>query len=310
MKIAYCGNFGPAHSTENHIRATLESMGHTVIAIQEDRPGTMIQKFNGCDLFLFTRTWGNTVKQFHLDWLKKEGIPTVSYHLDLYVGLQRDGGIETDPFWRTDYVFTPDGSPVSAEVFKSKGINHHYLKPGVFDQECYIADVPIERDIVFVGSYKHYHPEWPYRKQLVEWLQSTYGYRFQVWGGDGLGPIRGHELNKLYASTKVVVGDSLCPNFTHERYWSDRVTETMGRGGFIIHPWIVGMEDRKEGEMIDGFHLKYYAFEDFDMLKRTIDYYLENDAEREKIRQQGHEFVKANCTYRNRLEEMFKLIGV
>lgn len=61
---------------------------------------------------------------------------------------------------------------------------------------------------------------------------------------------------------------------------------------------IKGMQEDFE----DGKHLVFYKFGDFDDLKSKIDYYLEHDDEREKIRLAGHEHVKANHTYRQRWE--------
>lgn len=304
MLVAYVGNFKPSHSTENHLATTLEKLGHQVIRLQEDELTDLwITPALKCDLFLFTRTWGKSVTMEHLAILKEYHIPTVSYHLDLYVGLQRDGGIDHDPFWRTDYVFTPDGDPTSLGVFRSKSINHFYLKPGVLKDECYIKEEEIKRDLIFVGSYRGYHPEWPYRHQLIDWLKGTYS-QFELWGPQGRGHVRGEELNALYAGTKIVIGDSLVKDFTHQYYWSDRVYETMGRGGFLIHPKVFGMGD----EFNDREHLVFYEFGDFKGLKEKIDYYLEHDSEREKIRRQGHEFVKNNCTYTNRLQEMFEIL--
>lgn len=296
--IAYVGNFSQPFCTEVHIANTLERLGHQVIRLQEDKTDNPVVD---CDLFLFTRTWGNTVTLDHLAQYEAKDIPTASYHLDLYVGLQREDGLDDDPFWRTKFVFTPDGDPNSAKVFKKKGINHYYMKPGVDKAECSISDVPKTKDLIFVGS-KSYHAEWPYRPKLITWLRDVYGERFEHWGHDGLGTIRNEPLNQLYASTKVVVGDSLClPGHTY--YWSDRVYETLGRGGFLIHPYIKGLEE----EFIDGQHLVFYEYGNFEELKAKIDWFLAHPFERETIRQAGHLQVKNNCTYDERLSKMMSI---
>lgn len=317
MRLAYVGNFSQSHCTEVHIAATLENLGHEVIRLQEDgMPSQALSAMidseaNKWDLFLFTRTWGTLVTMGHLAQLRERKIPSASYHLDLYVGLQREDGLDQDPFWRTDYVFTPDGDPVSAGIFKARGINHHYMKPGVFEPECYLDE---ERgggaDVLFVGGGsatgqgpQYGHKEWPYRGQLIKFLQDTYGPRF-VKKGWPQETIRNHELNRLYADSKVVVGDSLCLNFTKPYYWSDRVYETLGRGGFIIHPYIKGLEE----EFTDGETIVFYEYNNWNQLKTKIDYYLEHDEERERIRRAGHEFVEANCTYTNRLKQMLDII--
>lgn len=335
MKIAYLGNFSQAHCTEVHIKATLLDLGHHPIQLQEDAltPEELYNEIVAIDpdLFLYTRTWGETLTPEILEKIKKLNIPTASYHLDLYVGLSRkylhkgksiDEVLQTDPFWRTDFVFTPDGDPNSAEVFKRNGVNHHYIKPGVFKPECYmvipealkniITDEPdLKFEVVFVGGgdtpggpHAYGHPEWNYRNELIQWLRDTYGQRFTKFGHPQE-TIRNEALNQLYADTKVVVGDSVCLDFNHTYYWSDRVYETIGRGGFLIHPYIKGLEE----EFTDGETIVFYQYGDFDELKEKIDYYREHDEERERIRKAGHEFVKNNATYHDRLKRALEIIN-
>lgn len=308
MKIIYIGNFRPRHSTENHLAATLEELGHDVIRLQEDTEdrGTLVPTILAAkpDLFMFTRTWGNLVDHELLSALRTNNIPSVSYHLDLYYGIGRESGILRDPFWRTDFVFTPDGG--HAAEFTRDGINHFYLRPGVFKRECYpgIPRDHFKYDVIFVGSDgSDYHNEWPYRRQLIEFLRETYGNRFHRFGNGDI-VVRNQDLNDLYASAKIVVGDSLCVGFNHPHYWSDRVYETIGRGGFMIHPEIEGMRDELEG----GEHLAYYHYGDFQELQAAIEFYLERDDLRNDIRKRGQAFVRENCSYSERLQEMFKIL--
>lgn len=325
MRVAYVGNFQFSHCTETHLALTLENLGHEVVRVQEDNPRPdWFDILLSSDLVLFTRTWGNLLKLEHLAHFKEKGITTASYHLDLYVGLERkylhegkslDEVLQTDPFWRTDYVFTPDGHPASQVVFKKNGVNHYYMKPGVFKPECIIEPYDdwanIGNEIVFVGGgdrpgrpYGYGHPEWPYRDKLIGWLYDTYGDRFTKYGHPQE-TIRNKRLNQLYANSKIIIGDSVCLNFDHTYYWSDRIYETLGRGGFIIHPYIKGLEE----EFADGENIVFYEYDNWDQLKKKIGYYLKHDIEREKIRLAGHEFVKNNATYTDRLTQMLEIIN-
>jgi hypothetical protein len=178
------------------------------------------------------------------------------------------------------------------------------MPPAVFAPECYIAEpVPeLVQDVIFVGSYG-YHPQWPYRQQLIDWLKATYGSRFTHY--DHSSGMRGHLLNQLYASAKVVVGDSCCPGLTQTNYWSDRVPETLGRGGVLVHPWIEGMQHHyRQGE-----HLSYYDYGDLDVLGFTIDTLLKWSTGREERRIVGHEWVKAHHTYTNRVQAMLEIVA-
>lgn len=308
MIISFLGNFNVDYSSESQYAKTLEKLGHHVVYLQEAEvtgQHVLVEAVKS-DLFIWIHTHGwitqGTPMGEVLDILKRKNIPTVTYHLDLWFGLERQKDLESDPFYsQIGHFFATD--KLMADWFnENTKVKGHYLPAGVFDEETILLDkqndVP---EVVFVGS-KGYHPEWPYRPLLIDWLQETYGDNFGHYSGEeeALGLKRGLHLNQLFADTKVVVGDSLVLGFDYPHYWSDRVFETLGRGGFLIMPYIKGLDDYFE----DGKHLVFYEFGDFRDLKSKIDFYLENDEAREYIRQQGYELVIREHTYRNRWEEI------
>lgn len=272
-------------------------MGHQVTCLQETSAsaGEIGRAAREADLFVWvhTHSWHTPgAERAIAAAAAHRKIPVITYHLDLWKGLHREKDIHTDPYWKVlTHFFTVDKLMADwlNENTKTKG---YYLTAGVFEPECYMAQPSQNFDVIFVGS-KRYHSEWPYRGQLIEWLQQTYGSNFRLYGQDGLGVVRGDVLNDLYASAKVVVGDTLCLNFDYPYYWSDRIPETLGRGGFLIHPKIRGLEDQYE----DGKHLVLYDYGDFDQLNKLIDHYRANNEQREAIRRAGHEHVKKNQTY-------------
>lgn len=314
LTIAYVGNFGPRHSTENHVALSLRENGHTVVPHQEDAlhrgeaggwPGladTVLGQ--GADLVLWTRTWQHErpeeQEQALLD-LRAAGVFTASYHLDLYLGLDREEQIGREAFWRTDLVCTADGFLPDDEWAARFGVNHRWVRAGVLREECQPGTLNPQyvSDVAFVGSHRRYHDEWPYRPELLRMLTTHYGERFAKWPRGGRS-VRNEALNDLYASAKVIVGDSLCVGFDRPRYWSDRVYETIGRGGFLIHPYIEGMED----EFTDGEHLRFYPFGDFAELRRLIDHYVLHDNERQAIAGAGQAHVREHCTYTHRTQEL------
>lgn len=312
MRIAFLGNFKVDYSSESHHAATLELLGHEVIRLQEPRAsaGDIIDAIGNSQLFVWVHTHGwNTPNIGHaLNFCRRQGIPSMTYHLDLWMGLQRQRDMRTDPYWEIDHFFTVDR--LMAEwLNENTPVRGHYVNAAIFEKDCYIAEVdephPYANDIIFVGQ-KNYHREWPYRPQLIEWLESTYGDRFTRIAGDTpAGTTRGHDLNWLYASSKVVVGDSLCLGFDYPDYWSDRVYETVGRGGFLIHPAVGGMERHfKHGE-----HLMFYEYGDFDRLKALVDYYVADRYEqREKIRTAGQAHVRDNHTYTQRWTDILATV--
>lgn len=330
MRIVFLGNFGVDYSSETHHKKSLEALGHEVIALQETQVGSeeILSESYKSDMFVWVHThgWqtpGNIPMSRVLQRLKAKGIPTVTYHLDLWFGLQRQNDLRKDAVYKDiEWFFTVDKQ--MADWFnQNTRVKGRYLPAGVFHEEMLLDDgIQKVNDVMFVGS-KGYHPEWPYRPKLIDWLKETYGDRFMQVGGDSeIGVVRGHALTGLYNATKVVVGDSLVKNFDYPYYWSDRLYETIGRGGFIIFPQITGIQDEfvtYDFKVDDGMfwdkapadiELVTYEFNNFSMLKQRIDYFLDHPEEREKIRKAGFEKVKNNYTYKHRWATILKEIGL
>lgn len=311
MRIAFLGNFNVPYTSESHYAATLEKMGHKVIRMQETNVSTdrVYMTAVDCDLFFWVHThgWelkGNRTMSEVLRQLDRRNVPSVAYHLDLYMGLRRWNEYHDHEYFRVKHFFTVD-KLMADWLNENTSTIGHYLPAGVFENECYMAE-PVEQlkyDVIFVGS-KKYHQEWSYRPKLIEWLEKTYGNRFGHFGNDGMGTIRGDALNKLYASAKVVVGDTLCINFDYPYYWSDRIYETTGRGGVIVHPYIKGLEE----EFTDRQDLLFYQYGDFDDLKTKIDELLKDDEYREKLRRNGFERTKNEHTYTQRLQTIIDTV--
>lgn len=314
MRITFLGNFGVDFSSETHHKKSLESLGHEVIALQETQASSelVLDEAMKSDMFVWVHThgWetpGALSMENVLKYLKRAGVPSVTYHLDLWMGLQRQSDLDKDPVYKyIEYFFTVD--KLMAEWFnENTDVKGRYLPAGVFSDECHMAEVEggiHKNDVIFVGS-RGYHPEWKYRPQLIDWLKINYGKNFKHYGGDGIGVVRGKELNQLYANTKIAIGDSLCINFDYPSYWSDRLYESTGRGAFTIFPYIEGIEkefilDGKNQEIVT------YTFGDFEELRAKIDYYLDNDFEREKIRKAGFKRTKRDHTYKKRWEKIIK----
>lgn len=301
--VAYCGNFDAPHSTETHVAKALENLGHTVVRLPEQRMdwATLPDQVDGADLFLWTRTAGFDPADLEgqANALKRISVPTVGFHLDRWVGLNREGDVFRSPFFRCDYLFTADGGHDG--FWRDAGINHHWSPPGILSDEAkrvgqyrqeYAADVG------FVGNLRRYgHPEWgPYRYSLFKFLVRTYGKRFKLWEGG----IRGQDLADLYASVKVLVGDS-CLAGGAKFYWSDRIPETLGRGGFLFHPEVEGLDEQHP-------NLATYPLGDFDYLRRWIDYYLDHEDARLKLAVEYRQHVLAHHTYEHRLTRLLEIV--
>lgn len=259
LRVGYLGNFRAPWCTEVHVTASLEQLGHKVFRWQEDQtPWSTIPQLverNAVQLLVWQRTWpaAREVVEPELQRLRDVGVRSVSYHLDRWWGLDREHQVDEQGFFRTDLVVSPDDSPRWAEA----GVNHLWMPPAVYGPEC----APVAPDprrypweVVFVGSHPYPHAEWePTRTAVIDAMAAEFGPRFAVLPGrhapdvqHPLGKpkpqIRNRQLQVLYATAKVVVGDSCLAGETH-RYWSDRVPETLGRGGALVHPDAPGLAD-------------------------------------------------------------------
>jgi hypothetical protein len=302
-------------STGSDLRRTLEGMGVTVRPLQdEDLQGwqTLIEEIKRgepIDAVIWNATpmlSGRIPAEIRREMqfrAKLAGVPTVAFHLDRWWGLRREPEVYADPFFQCEWVFTADGHPHPWEVL---GINHHWLPPGVAPSYCAepgLARPPYLGCLAFVGSWRRYgHYEWTHREHLVSYLRQTYQAAVAFWPERGQTQVRGNDLTDLYASVDIIIGDScLLPidDGPYTRFLSDRIPETLGRGGVLVHPRVEGVTD---GSLYtEGEHLRCWTLGDWDELKATIDQLVEHPDQRQALRDAGRAHVAAWHTYDTRM---------
>ena len=253
MHVLLIADLGVDFTTGSHLKRALELNGHTVTGVNE-RPHVWsdLDPHSDYDFVLWNSTPGYAppetfeYQQAFLARCRDYGCPVVYYHLDLYWGLpQREQWIKERPAFQgfgCDLYATADGG--HDEQWADAGLDHVWFPPGVLEADCTpgVFREEYASDVAFVGSWNGYHRESVHRMELVGHLKSRWGSHVRFWPKRGQPSIRGQDLNDLYASTKVVVGDScLVPRL--KRYWSDRVPETTGRGGHLLHPWVEGLSE-------------------------------------------------------------------
>lgn len=330
MPIAFVGNFQPEHSTENELLRALTNNGEEVICYQEGSEAalhTLIETHLNApldepiDFVLWTRTGGLAKPHEALYWeiltrAHRMHTPVIGYHLDRWWGLKehgREAEIRTDPYFAVDLLVTADGG--HDDYWDHIGVSHLWMPPGVSRRHCRPGEPRdhFRSKVAFVGSWQPgYHSEWSHRSDLVRFLRKTYGRDVEFWPKKGQHAVRGSDLNDLYWSTDVVVGDSCLvprPDGTPmTRYCSDRVPETMGRGGNLLHPLVEGIN----GTVDDPFWiagLPTWELGNFDDLKRTIDELLDESAEdRMDRRIAGITHVAQQHTYENRMADLCDIV--
>lgn len=247
--VLLIGNVGPKSapfSTENHLARSFRHLGWQVIPVTEGpRCDREVRKhLASVDLVWYVRTHGNgfgneDARQLWAD-CRKRGVLTVGFHLDRFVGIKRrDAHVSREyALFDCDLVASADGDDVSEAAFRDAGIEHLWIAPAIVHDEVGVGQPEPEYagQVAWVGSANGYHREWPRRQQLSNMLDQRYGASLTR-AGDGR-TVREWDLNNLYASVKVAAGDSLALAFDESRYCSDRLFDTPGRGGVLVHPTV------------------------------------------------------------------------
>lgn len=296
MKIVYIDKFDHFFSSANYITAAFNTLEINVVKVSLKTAVDKIKQIitsNRPDFVLCGK--GADYFGMLLPWLNQQKILVVHWSFDRLFYLDRAQTIiERRKLYLSDLVCTTDGG--CNDQWKTQfGVDHITLRQGLHAPDhVWVDPIDVDFDVIFVGSVYN-----EYRKKLVGFLQDTYGKRFRVFGASEkpCDQIRGLELNKLLRSAKVVVGDSLPGDY----YWSNRLYEQRGRGGFLLHPATVGMDQEFE----IGKELIVFPRNDMNALRKIIDYYIEHDKEREQIRQCGFN----RCpTYNDRVKTLISHI--
>jgi hypothetical protein len=239
----------------------------------------------GCDVVLFAKSRRPWVPSF-LEWCRDRGIITVCWLWDLYWGYRPDRPEQ----FHADLLFTTDGG--HEKEFAKNGHNHAVLRQGIHKPEHVAYPQDYAHDVAFVGS----ATKTGHRHKLLSWLNDNYRNRF-IHHTD----TRGLELNKALARVKVVVGDS----YASPHYWSNRIYEITGRGGFLLHPRTVGLNE----EFTEGKH--YIGYQggrcDHD-LRDLIEFWLAHNEERRIIQRQGFAYCGKHYTYEYRVASLLSQI--
>ena len=317
--IVQCGNQTAPHSTEAAYRDGYQAAGCTVIGIEqaeafERGPQFILDQCDAtrADLLVYSRTHNNTAlgPEWTECWRTLEGreTKTASVHLDVFWGLpEREAWIANgDALFTTGLVLTADGG--SDEKWKAAGVNHRWLPPGA---DCRFIPPHAEPfaelagKIVFVGSSMGYHPLWQHRQDMVEFARKTWGERFiEIGNGTVWGPRRGEDLARVYASDCIVIGDC-CFADQRRRYVSDRLPETLARGGVLL----MATNDGLDQYWYDGVDYVRWHAGDFDDLAMKVERAVDENWTK-AVWPQGQARVMNHDTYRHRAKEVLGLLGI
>ena len=180
-------------------------------------------------------------------------------------------------------------------------IGGEYLQIG-FDAEIFNYGKKAKCiDVIFMANQSMGFPLSEYRVEAVDYLRANCK-NFEVYGGwpGANGNLMRNQYGEAeyYRSSKIGLSIS---HFNIDRYFSDRLIRIMASGCFALSHHYTGIEKDFEVEK----HL--VTFHDFDGLREKIDYYLENEDERNKIAMAGCKHVHKNFTTKNMVNDILRI---
>jgi glycosyltransferase involved in cell wall biosynthesis len=190
-------------------------------------------------------------------------------------------------------------------TMRALGFKSSFLQIG-YDPEIYKSDgekydAP---EIVFMGNNCGGFPLSQYRKEMVQFLRSTYGNRFGLYGSGWGDLANGNYMGNQHGEACIYRGAKIGINLSHfdyERYTSDRMFRMAGCGLCIIsHDYQSVREDFENGNNI-------WLWENFQMLKEQIDFALKYFDLAKTFGKRINELAKENHTFTKMAQQIRQL---
>jgi hypothetical protein len=265
MKIAIVGRFKKwdwgQFPDESYLADGLEKAGVSVARVEQERPYLPVGEI---DWVLFS-PWRESIR-----WLEpwRRRAKTILWTLDWLPDF-RDRAYAIQTAYKATLFVTSD----EYEWKKLYGIeNHRYLSAACEGFEPPFNPAPTI-PCAFIGSLYNE------RRQKIAALVKSLGG--EVKGDSSLWR---EDLAAYVQRVKVVIGDNYRNDI--KGYWSSRNYVIPGAGGFLLTPKVPGLERHFEFDQ----HLSVYN--SVDELKERLPYWIEADAEREKVRAEGFRHVR------------------
>jgi len=294
MRILYIANHkAGGNRDESAIAYAFKMLGHKVIKVAEEFfkfPKTKQLDYDSYDFCLFHH-WGNH------DDLSTIPIPKAFWYFDLVD--HNDPTLKTRTDYRklwmkntTDLVdvgFCTDGDWVNRDpsgklVRLTQGCDERVLGVTPKHSGSQLLMMTASR----MGTVKR-------RQEFIQQLLRKYHGRFLL---STKGLYR-EELKAKIAQAALMIAP-IAP--VSDNYWSNRVYNTCGMGGCLLHPYSEGLtKEYQNGEEI-------FFYEDFEQFQNLITELLADFPYRNRVAHAANLRTKANHTYRHRCETLINIM--
>lgn len=309
MKVAYIGDFVSPFTMERGVQNAFEGHLHDVTPLYYGNLSSFQIDPVDYDLILWTYapsyvSPGPDLVEAQAELIEHAavcGVPTVGYCQDRWWGTDRQDEIAAFPFFKVSLLLTSDGG--NDDRWKSAGVNHAWLPPAISLLDC-VRGTPnpaYECDIAFIELWDSAPPDDAYRQGLRSFLEHRDGRCFSV-SGPNAAPVN---LSALYASTKIVVGDTHCRS-GQTWYWSASVPQAMGRRTCLLHPMVMGLESEYR------LDISIITWQDGDWgdLAQKLAFYATHDAAREGVAQRAQKETRDRHSFERRVNQILRLAGL
>lgn len=295
MKILYIARHGTgAADDEGAITHALTELGHTVRAVDEVNHGVTHDETAEFDFMLFNK-WNNASA------VAQAQCPRVFWYFDLVHSPDPSMRVTTQR--RREWMrlmmplvtagFCTDGDFVAT---RPDGADNLFWLPQGMDERIMpdaVSDQPPTRQILFTGNGRMSGAR---RYQFVLMMQSHFDSAF-TWIERGC--FR-EALRAAVADHKIV----LCPDSpTGPAYWSNRVYNALGLGGFVVHPYCRELARQYR----DGEEIIFYR--DRAGLIEILEHWLQRPHEdRQAVAARGLAATRARHTYRQRCQALITTV--
>lgn len=288
MRIIYIARHGQTNSNDDEgaIAFALRKLGHDVECVHESRYDLITRPLR-CDLVLFHH-W----QSFYL--LKGVDCKKVFWNFDLVEW--PDPTLEARNVarrtWMHEVIKVVDLGFCTDGDFAAKHSDRLVWLPQGFDErQKVVVSEKKGPSILFTGIGTGGGTQ---RESFVAEMQDRYGSEFLHY----IKGLHGDKLARAIAEAKIVVApDSPVTN----RYWSNRVYNVLGMGGFLLHPYARGLEEQFS-------NTKLVMYKDRSNLHAKISAYMREPVMCDHFAEVGHKRTLEAHTYLRRCEVLMATV--
>lgn len=305
----------PNTFTEYHlerlIKKSFEDLGHTVVALKyrgepEEWVSNQLKQLSAdCDFAIVLK--GETLTQNNYD-----SIQCLSTYW--YVDHPKDNQL---PEWlvlgasNVDYVFA--SSYGLLESLREYNQHCYWLVEGAHLSLLQPVEKEEQYDLSFFGTLIAETNNGDIFGSRALWLKRiNEKYGVHLFGVDSDREVEGYRFENHYpavwneslaekiAETKIVLGYNSTNKI--ELYWSNRTYTTLACKGFLITPYVPGLERVFEN------HKELVWYHSEEELDRYIEYYLVRPVQRRQIAEAGYQKVVATLSTKQQIERMISIV--